>query len=68
MVSKAAKMSGLLKTCGDALVSTIKVNGREVVQGGEVDLSVGEFIMLDLKIINHLLEPVCDADYYRFGF
>ena len=44
------------------LVSTIKVNDREVVEGGEVDLSVGEVIMVDLKMINQLLEPVCDAE------
>ena len=44
------------------LVSTIKVNDREVVEGGEVDFSVGEVIMVDLKMINQLLEPVCDAE------
>ena len=43
-------------------MSTIKVNDREVVEGGEVDLSVGEVIMVDLKMINQLLEPVCDAE------
>ena len=43
-------------------MSTIKVNDREVVEGGEVDFSVGEVIMVDLKMINQLLEPVCDAE------
>ena len=34
----------------------------EVVEGGEVDLTVGEVIMVDIKMTNQLLEPVCDAE------
>ena len=44
------------------LVSNLRINGDNVVEGGEVEHGVGEAIILDIKMSNQLLEPVCDAE------
>ena len=44
------------------LVSNLRINGENVVEGGEVEHGVGEAIILDIKMSNQLLEPVCDAE------
>ena len=43
------------------LVSSLSINGLEVVEGGEVEFSVGEVVVVDLRMSNQLLEPVCDC-------
>ena len=43
------------------LVSSLSINGGEVVEGGEVEFSVGEVVVVDIKMSNQLLEPVCDC-------
>ena len=43
------------------LVSSLSVNGGEVVEGGEVEFSVGEVVVVDITMSNQLLEPVCDC-------
>ena len=43
------------------LVSNLRINGEDVVEGGEEEYRVGETIILDIKLSNQLLEPVCDC-------
>ena len=44
------------------LVSSISINEEEVVEGGEMEFSLGQVIMIQVKMSNQLLEPVCDCD------
>ena len=43
------------------LVARLTVNQQEVVEGGELELVVGEVISLTIVLTNQLLEPVCDC-------
>jgi len=43
------------------LVAEVRVGGVEVGEGGEVEHMVGEVMMVDVKLHNQLLEPVCDC-------
>ena len=44
------------------LVADVKVCGTEVSEGGEVEHKVGEVMTVDVKLLNQLLEPVCDCN------
>ena len=43
------------------LVARLTVNNEEVVEGGELELVVGEVISVTIVLTNQLLEPVCDC-------
>jgi len=43
------------------LVAEVKVGGLSVGEGGEVEHNVGQVMIVDVKLINQLLEPVCDC-------
>ena len=43
------------------LVARLTVNQQEVVEGGELELVVGEVISVTIVLTNQLLEPVCDC-------
>ena len=42
-------------------MAEVKVGGVEVGEGGEVEHMVGQVMVVDVKLINQLLEPVCDC-------
>ena len=42
-------------------MAKLTVNDKEVVEGGELELVVGEVISLTIVLTNQLLEPVCDC-------
>lgn len=43
------------------LVARLTVNQQEVVEGGELELRVGQVITVTIVLTNQLLEPVCDC-------
>ena len=42
-------------------MAKLTVNDKEVVEGGELELVVGEVISVTIVLTNQLLEPVCDC-------
>ena len=42
-------------------MARLTLNQQEVVEGGELELRVGEVISVTIVLTNQLLEPVCDC-------
>ena len=42
-------------------MARLTVNQQEVVEGGELELRVGQVITVTIVLTNQLLEPVCDC-------
>ena len=42
-------------------MSSLSINGEQVVEGGEVEYSVGDVINVRVELANQLLEPVLDC-------
>ena len=42
-------------------MSSLSINGEQVMEGGEVELRVGDVINVGVELSNQLLEPVVDC-------